>query len=195
MANDKSLNQFYQNFMEEVLVASDMETSGWNKDDFLTSIMLEYLEEAGEVNDSIMCPFRSYGLQLNAYAIDEDYTNLDLFVSIYSDSDTPKSVSQSEVDAAIKRAIQLYQKAINDLYTSFKKDNDAYEFAITVNKQKNTIKSVRICALTNGLVKPIPFKNIMLGNAEISFAIWDIDRLYRCVSSGKMRETIQIDFE
>ena len=195
MANDKSLNQFYQNFMEEVLVASDMETSGWNKDDFLTSIMLEYLEEAGEVNDSIMCPFRSYGLQLNAYAIDEDYTNLDLFVSIYSDSDTPKSVSQSEVDAAIKRAIQLYQKAINDLYTSFKKDNDAYEFAITVNKQKNTIKSVRICALTNGLVKPIPFKNIMLGNAEISFAIWDIDRLYRCVSSGKMRETIEIDFE
>lgn len=195
MANDKSLNQFYQNFMEEVLVASDMETSGWNKDDFLTSIMLEYLEEAGEVNDSIMCPFRSYGLQLNAYAIDEDYTNLDLFVSIYSDSDTPKSVSQSEVDAAIKRAIQLYQKAINDLYTSFKKDNDAYEFAITVNKQKNKIKSVRICALTNGLVKPIPFKNIMLGNAEISFAIWDIDRLYRCVSSGKMRETIEIDFE
>lgn len=195
MANDKSLNQFYQNFMEEVLVASDMETSGWNKDDFLTSIMLEYLEEAGEVNDSIMCPFRSYGLQLNAYAIDEDYTNLDLFVSIYSDSDTPKSVSQSEVDAAIKRAIQLYQKAINDLYTSFKKDNDAYEFAITVNKQKNKIKSVRICALTNGLVKPIPFKNLMLGNAEISFAIWDIDRLYRCVSSGKMRETIEIDFE
>lgn len=195
MANDKSLNQFYQNFMEEVLVASDMETSGWNKDDFLTSIMLEYLEEAGEVNDSIMCPFRSYGLQLNAYAIDEDYTNLDLFVSIYSDSGTPKSVSQSEVDAAIKRAIQLYQKAINDLYTSFKKDNDAYEFAITVNKQKNKIKSVRICALTNGLVKPIPFKNIMLGNAEISFAIWDIDRLYRCVSSGKMRETIEIDFE
>ena len=92
MTNDKSLNNFYQNFMEEVLVASDMETSGWNKDDFLTSIMLEYLEETGEVNDSIMCPFRSYGLQLNAYSIDEDYNSLELFVSIYSDSDTPKSV-------------------------------------------------------------------------------------------------------
>ena len=54
MANDKSLNQFYQDFMEEVLLASDMETSGWTKDDFLTSIMLEYLEEAGEVTDPIM---------------------------------------------------------------------------------------------------------------------------------------------
>ncbi len=195
MANDKSLNQFYQDFMEEVLVTSNMETSGWTKDDFLTSIMLEYLEEAGEVTDPIMCPFRSYGLQLNAYAIDEDFSRLDVFVCIYSDSDSPKSVSQTDVDAAIKRAIQLYQKAMNDLYTSFERDNDTYEFAIMVNKQKNSIKTVRIGALTNGVVKPIPFKNISIGNAEISFAIWDIDRLYRCVSSGKMRETIEIDFE
>lgn len=195
MANDKSMNQFYYDFMEEVSVASDMENSGWTKEDFLTSIMLEYLEEAGEVSDPVMCPFRSHGLQLNAYAIDEDCSNLDIFVCLYSDSDSPKSVSQADVDAAIKRAIQLYQKAINDLYTSFEKDNDTYEFAITVNQQKAQIKTVRICALTNGLVKPIPFKNITMGNAEISFVIWDIDRLYRCVTSGKMRETIEIDFE
>ena len=195
MANDKSMDQFYYDFMEEVSVASDMETSGWTKDDFLTSIMLEYLEEAGEVSDPVMCPFRSHGLQLNAYAIDEDCSNLDIFVCLYSDSDSPKSVSQADVDAAIKRAIQLYQKAITDLYTSFEKDNDTYEFAITVNQQKAQIKTVRICALTNGLVKPIPFKNITMGNAEISFVIWDIDRLYRCVTSGKMRETIEIDFE
>ena len=194
MANDKSLNQFYQDFMEEVLVASDMETSGWTKEDFLTSIMLEYLEEAGEVPDFIMCPFRSYGLQLNAYAIDEYYSSLDLFVCFYSDNDSPRSVSQTSIDVAIKRAIQLYQKAINDLYASFEKDNDTYEFAITVNRHKESIKTVRICALTNGLVKPIPFKNIIVGNAEISFVIWDIDRLYRCVSSGKMREIIEIDF-
>lgn len=195
MALDKSFNQFYHNFMEEVSIASDLETNGWTKDDFLTSIMLEYLEEVGEVSDSIMCPFRSHGLQLNAYAIDEEYSNLDLFVSIYSDCDMPRSVSQGDVDASIKRGIQCYQKAINDLYTSFEKDNDTYEFAITVNKHKDTIKTVRICALTNGLVKPISFNNIIIGNTEISFVIWDIDRLYRCVSSGKMRETIEIDFE
>lgn len=111
MTNDKSLNQFYQNFMEEVLVASDMETSGWMIDDFLTSIILEYLEEAGEVTDPIMCPFRSYGLQLNAYSISEDYSSLDLFVCVYSNNKIPRSVSQTDIDVAIKRAIQLYQKA------------------------------------------------------------------------------------
>lgn len=195
MPNDKSLEQFYQEFMEEVSMASDTETAGWEKSDFLTSIMLEYLEDAGEVSDPVMCPFRSLGLQLNAYALSEDYSNLDIFVSVYSENETPKSVSQTEIDATIKRGIQLYQKAINDLYTSFERDNDTYEFAITVNHEKNQIKTVRVCALTNGLVKPISFKNINIGNAEVSFMVWDIDRLYRCVSSGKMRETIEIDFE
>lgn len=132
---------------------------------------------------------------MNAYAVAEDSSSLDIFVSILADSDTPKTVSQAEVDAAIKRAIQLYQKAINDLYTSFEKDNDTYEFAITINKEKENIRNVRICALTNGLVKPIPLKNLTVRNAEISFVIWDIDRLYRCVTSGKMRETIEIDFD
>lgn len=195
MSKRGSLVEFYKSFQDEILFATDAETSGWTTDDFLTSVMLEYLEEAGEINDPIICPFRGYGLQLNAYTISEDFEAVDIFVSIYSESDTPKSVSQTEIDAAVKRAIQLYHKAINDLYSSFQKDNDTYEFAITLHNRKNQIKNVRIFAITNGLVKPIPFKNITIGNAEISFAIWDIDRLYRCVISGKMRETIEIDFE
>ena len=195
MGKSQTLNEFYTNFREEVLCASDTETSGWNTDDFLTAVMLEYLEDAGEVTDPIICPFRGYGLQMNAYAISEDCESVDLFVSIYSDAEQPRSVSQTDISAAIHRAIELYHRAINDLYTAFQKDNDTYEFAITLHKQKNTIKNVRICAITNGLVKPMELKNLTLGNAEITFAIWDIDRLYRCVTSGKMRETIEIDFQ
>ena len=191
----KSLNEFYRSFCEEVLCASDTETSGWTTEDFLTNVMVEYLEDAGEVTDPIICPFRGHGLQMNAYVVSDDYESVDIFVSIYSGYEQPRSVSQTDVDAAIKRAIQLYHKAINDLYTSFQKDNDTYEFAITLHKHKDSIKNVRICALTNGLVKPLVLKSITIEGAEISFTVWDIDRLYRCVTSGKMRETIEIDFQ
>ena len=195
MANNQSLNEFYTRFREEVLCSIDTDTSGWTTEDFLTNVMLEYLEDAGEVTDPVICPFRGYGLQLNAYAISEDGDTVDIFVSIYSDADQPRSVSQTDIDAAIKRVIQLYHRAINDLYTAFQKDNDTYEFAITLHQSKDIIKKVRICALTNGLVKPIALKNISIGGADVSFGLWDIDRLYRCVTSGKMRETIEIDFE
>ena len=195
MSKNQTLDDFYKQFREEVLCACDTETSGWTTDDFLTAVMLEYLEEAGEVTDPIICPFRDRGLQMNAYAFSEDYESVDIFVSIYSDTEMPRSVSQTDIDVAIKRAIQLYHRAINDLYTSFQKDNDTYEFAISVFQSRDAIKNVRICALTNGLVKPIALKNITISGAEVSFSLWDIDRLYRCVTSGKMRETIEIDFE
>ena len=169
MPKNQTLDEFYSTFREEVLCASDTETSGWTTEDFLTNVMMEYLEEAGEVTDPVICPFRGYGLQMNAYAISEDCESVDIFVSIYSESDRPRSVSQADIDAAIKRAIQLYHKAINDLYTAFQKDNDTYEFAITLHQNKDNIKHVRICALTNGLVKPIALKNITIGDAEISF--------------------------
>lgn len=194
MAN-KTMDQFYMDLLEEIQMSVDADLSGWNIEDFFTSIMLEYLEEAGEADDYIMCPFRGYGLQMNAYSLTEDNENLTIYVSIYANNDKPKSIGQQDVDAAIKRAIQLFQKAVNDLYTSFQKDNDTYEFAISLHDHKDDIKTVRICALTNGIVKPIDFKNINIGNAEVSFSIWDIDRLYRCVMSGKMRETIEIDFQ
>ncbi len=190
-----SLDSFYHSFMDEVIFANDTETSGWTKEDFLTSLMLEYLEEIGEASNTIICPFRDRGLQLNAYSFSDDYEDLDLFVTLYSDNDNPKAVSQTDIDSSIKRVIELYHKAINDLYKVFQKDNDTYEFAISVFKNKETIKKVRIIALTNGLVKPIPFKSISISGATVSFNIWDIDRLYRCVSSGKLRETIDIDFQ
>lgn len=124
MAKNQTLHEFYKQFREEVLCATDTETSGWTTDDFLTAVMLEYLEEVGEVTDPIICPYRDRGLQMNAYAISEDCESVDLFVSIYSDTEMPRSVSQTDIEVAIKRGVQLYQRAINDLYASFEKDND-----------------------------------------------------------------------
>ena len=106
MKNNQTLNEFYQSFMDEIQFSVNADTSGWTTEDFLTSVMLEYLEEAGEVESPILCPFRGYGLQMNAYAISEDSETVDIFVSIYSDSETPKSVSQTDIEVAIKRAVQ-----------------------------------------------------------------------------------------
>lgn len=195
MNKDISINEFYSSFCDEIALAQDAETQGWEPQDFFTAVMLGYLEEAGEIEDPIICPFRGYGLQLNAYHISESYEEVDIFVSVYNENDSLTSVSRSDIDAAVKRGIQLYRRATSDLYSSFEKDSDTYEFAITLHKEKINIKKARIIALTNGLVKSIPFEKVDLAGVEVSFSVWDIDRLYRCTTSGKMRETIEIDFD
>ena len=192
--SELTIEKFYRNLMDEVSMASESDTFGWEAQDFFTAVVLEYLEESGEVDSPVICPFRGYGLQLNAYSFSEDYENIDIFVSVYNESDSLQSVAKNEIDGAIKRGIQLYRKATNDLYSSFEKDNDVYEFAISIHDKKPLIKTVRIIALTNGNTKPIPLNAITIDGVEISFGIWDVDRLYRFTTSGKMRETIEIDF-
>lgn len=191
---NRSLVEFYSGFMEEVNLAADSQTTGWEKDDFFTSVALDYLADAGEIEDTTMCPYRDRGLQLNAYFISDDYETVEIFVSIFSDSENIQSIARSEVDAALKRALSLFRKAINDLHTSFEKDTDTYGFSMTLSQHKCNIRNLKVVAITNGIVKPIPLKNIDLDGTEVSFSVWDIDRIYRCLISGKMREIVEVDF-
>ncbi len=195
MNKEYTINDFYTSFCEEIHMAQGNETSGWEGQDFFTAVMLDYLEETGESEDPVICPFRGYGLQLNAYSLSEDFEEVEIYVSVYKDSDKLASVSRTDVDAAIKRGIQLYRRAVNDLFESFERDSDTYEFAILLHNHKKDIKKVKIIALADGIVKELVLNKIDLDGVEVSFSIWDIDRLYRCSISGKMRETIEIDFD
>ena len=109
--SELTINEFYSNFMEEISMAKDSEKFGWESQDFFTAVMLEYLEDAGEAEGPVICPFRGYGLQLNAYSFSEDFENVDIFVSIFYESDSLSSVSKNDIDAAIKRTIQLYNES------------------------------------------------------------------------------------
>ena len=190
-----TFDEFFSEFSEQVELVKDNDDYGWEEQDFFTSVILDYLEDVGEVESPVICPYRAYGVQMNAYVFSEDYEILTIYVSIYYLGNEIKSALKTDIDAAIKRAMQVYRRATNDLYKSFEKDNDTYEFAHSVYKHKADTKHVNIVALTNGNCKPIPFKNVKIGVADVSFSIWDMDRLYRCISSGKMRETIEIDFK
>ncbi|MDE7204362.1 MAG: AIPR family protein [Lachnospiraceae bacterium] len=190
-----TFENFFNEFTEEILLLKDNDTYGWEEQDFFTAVILDYLEEVGEVDSPVVCPYRAHGLQMNAFKFSEDYDFLDIFVSIYYLGEEVQNASKADIDAALKRAMQIYRRATNDLYKSFEKENDVYEFAHSIYLNKEKLKNVNIIALTNGNCKPIPFKNVKMDKTEIAFKIWDMDRLYRCMSSGKMRETIEIDFE
>lgn len=189
------LQDFYDEFYEQVILAEDDAISGWEHQDFFTSVMLDYLEEAGEVDSPVICPYRDRGVQLNAYIITEERDEVVVFVSIFNESEILSSTYRNDVDAALKRGLQLYRRATNDLYKSFERDNDTYEFAFTIAQSKERIEKLKVVALTNGNVKEMQLNPLMLDGVNVIFEIWDMDRLFRCVSSGKMRETIEIDFE
>lgn len=192
---NSDLNKFYQKFMGQVFVEKDKGNDAFSPEDCFTSVMMDYLEDIGEIDSPVNCPFHTDNLQLNAYCVSDDYENVDIIVSLFKEKEKPEIISDDNVDSIIKRAVQLYRKSINDLHKDFQKDNDTYEFAITMHQKKNDIKDVRIIVMTNGITDRLLIKSIKSGNAEIFFDIWDINRLYKIVASGKTRETFEIDFK
>jgi hypothetical protein len=196
MAEESSISylQFYEDFITDIELASESQDSGWTKEDFFIAVALEYLSDAGEMDDTIICPYRDRGLQLNAYSISDDYEIVELYVSVFTDSSIPHSTARAEIDAALKRALALYRKAINNLYESFERDTDTYGFSIALSQHKNEIKQLKIIAITSGSTKPMPINSVELGGVDVSFSVWDMDRIYRCMTSGKKRETVAVDF-
>lgn len=49
--SELTIDGFYRNLMDEISLASESETYGWEAQDFFTAVVLEYLEEYGIQND------------------------------------------------------------------------------------------------------------------------------------------------
>lgn len=189
-----TLSEFSRNMYDQVMIIAENEMNRADLEEAFSAVMFEYLEEAGETENSVVCTYRAIGVQLNGYSVSDDGAQVDLFVSIFENSAEPQTVRAAEIDAAMKRGVQLYRKAVNNLYESLDRETDAYNFASRLYSLKDAIEKVRIIIISNGLIKNLSLSNIMLGTVEVSFSIWDIDRLYRCVHSGRLRETVTVDF-
>ncbi|NCC73254.1 MAG: abortive phage infection protein [Sphingobacteriia bacterium] len=189
-----SLSEFSDQLKLEVQTAMEAGNNSGELEDYLSSVVLDFLEEMGEVLDPIMAPFRARGLQMSGYAMDDENESVDIFVSLYFSDDGIATAPLNLVDAAIKRALQIFRKASQQLFSDYQRDEEAYEFAKRIHDNINRIKRVRILFITNGRVKNLEMRSTVVDNVEFCFAVWDIERLYRCSISGKQHEPISIDF-
>ena len=56
-----TFDEFFSEFSEQVEFVKDNDDYGWEEQDFFTSVILDYLEDVGEVESPVICPYRAYG--------------------------------------------------------------------------------------------------------------------------------------
>ncbi len=196
MAEEQSLNSFYASFRSDLLCADDEDCSPEMSRDLLTFAMLERLEEAGEAEHPVMCPYQVRSMQTDAYVISDDFKSVDLFVTVYMDSPVPATLPRADASSAIERGAMVFQKALSgDLRDCVSDGTDIAVFADAVFSRRDTIRTGRIVLLTNGVIDTLGTNTAAVGGVEITSSCWDISRLYRLISSGKTRETIEIDLQ
>ena len=87
MAKNQTLDDFYKSFREEILCASDTETSGWTTEDFLTAVMLEQEKGVLDISsDNAVKSFREKNMSDGA-PINAGYMVLEPAIFDYIDGD------------------------------------------------------------------------------------------------------------
>lgn len=196
MNNDiEALHQFAEDFRQEVINHSEGadEESDLFREDTFTRLVVDYLVENGELDDGHVCFHSARGIKVNGYNLDQDEGRLDLFISIFTQNTPPSTVLKSEVEKAFRRLFNFYQKSTKNYHGDIEEASDVFDLAQMISNAQNELSQIRLFLFTDGLttvaVKPAEYKE----GINISYNLWDLRRIYRCVSSGQRQETIEVD--
>jgi len=190
--------EFYDDFMQEIYVASDV-GEDFKENQFFTKSM-EYIVEEGVVEDYYHLPFRhkSLGIKVDGYFYIEDREILTIFICDFNDDYVLKTLIQSDIETSIRRVTKFINQAIyKKLYRDLEETSPGYEIAYFLYSNKHRYKFINIILVSNKVlssrVKKLPF--VEIEKYKVNFSIWDIKRLYEIESSKNKKETLLINFK
>ncbi|OCQ42323.1 abortive phage infection protein [Aeromonas veronii] len=193
--NDKEgLNSFCESLLQEVIAgASDVEEGGFKVDQF-TQMVADYLIDAGEIEDINICFYKSRGMQLNGYNVNQDEDCLDIFISVFNQQTPPVTVTKAQCQAAFRQAETCLYKGLTGFHSTLEESSESYDAFQRIHDLKDSLVSCRIFLLTDGIVNQDAFHSGESGDISVTLHVWDATRLYRLASSGRQFEPIEINF-
>lgn len=163
--------------------------------------MRQYLSENGVIaNDESAFWLKSQlGMKVNAYSYDEEENRLALFVAEY-EHPTEKigTISRTDVVKSFKRVVKFFEyAATRNLKDSIDEAyGEAHDLATLIEQQHKTLKHLDIFLLTNSIYKSNELVELAVkGVEDVTYQIWDIERVFQLVNELQGIEAITIDFE
>lgn len=195
----KRLNKELSAFAEEIHrdVASRVEAGGGSMSpaDAFTELMIGHLADAGEIEDAEVCHHKARGEEVGAYAVSDRGDGLDLLVAIHTEALPPGRVGKGEVDSAFKRLLNFLNRAVGGDLSPFGVNTPARDMCLRIREARPRLRTVRFFLITDGLTTAVKRQSSEARGLQVSFHVWDIERLHRCVTSGRSQEPIEVDFK
>lgn len=206
MFQEHDLDDFVRRFHSEVIERSrgEVESDLYDgrvpeyKEDAFTEIFLEYLTQNGVTDDAEICYFhRRTGIgtvKLNAYNIDIDSARLNLFVSLFLDTEKTTVVSKPSAREIIDQGLRFIKLSLSGYHEKMEPSSPPFTMMREIHRSKDHIESIRVFILTDGVL-PDSLELPESKNTDgVKFHLWDIKRLFRFISSD-MRESIEINLK
>jgi len=179
---------------QEILAILGSEEEDVLAPDAFTRYMISVLTEAGEIDDGEACYYQARGVEVSGYSFDEEESTLDLFVSRYTGAEPPTTIPKAEVEAGLRRLLEFFGRSRRGLHLSLEEASPAYDMAASVHAFAKDLRELRLFYLTDGLTTLAQVPSLMDGDLRVTSHVWDIQRLLRATTSGRVREPISVDF-
>lgn len=163
-------------------------------------IVMQHMAEIGMSFEPVICHYAAKvgnaNLRLSGYAVSEDTTQIDLFVSLYAGVESVTPVPDAETKTGAEQCLRFLAKcAEGKLASTMDETSDAYALALTIQECYPKLDQIRIYVLTDRQSKSKFFKPREIGGKTIKLEVMDIERLHRHWSEGKPRDEIVVNFE
>lgn len=198
----QELEKYYSSLYQDIRSMQDSSEEGDSQEQLFTQMAIDMLSEGGETeNARTAYDEKALGTRnqhkINGYAISDNYETVDLFITIYTGSDTIQRIPKEKVDQASTRISNFFRKAIyNDYVNDVEESSPIFEFADTLanyKELKDNLVRVNAIILTNGEYKGDFPTTQEVSGYKIFYRVLDINYLYGI--SEASRVPIEISFK
>lgn len=200
------LREYIETFTNDVQTDADTYQISI-EESFLTNIA-DKLVENETLTDYEIGYFRKKGrqnrlIEINGYSYEESDGTYNLFV-VDDLNDISTSLTNTKLDALIKRAEELVYCSIENRYLEWEESSVGYEAASQVYRLFNNrvktdtdydLKRIRIFILTNKILSN-RFKNVkrdLIYDIPVEFSVYDASKLYDMAKAGFEKEPVDVE--
>jgi hypothetical protein len=162
-------------------------------------IVMEHMSDIGMTFEPVECYFEgkvgNANLRLSGYSISEESDQLDLFVSLYANTDVPMSIPDADTKMAAEQCLRFLSLcAEGKMAPKLDPSSDVRSLAETLQVIYNDLEQIRVYVITDRVAKSKSFKTRDIGGKAVRLEVMDIQRLHRHWSEGKPRDELVVDF-
>ena len=206
---DDGVNDTVKKVIEKEM--SDLENFKADNDDIiysseepkqaLTEMMVEYIQNVGDVNEVNYCSFNTgNGEAIDAwgYSGDEDMMSVDLFLTVIVDPEKSNTLPKSEIERHFKWMQKFFERSqAGTMFSRIQdKKSDLYQIAQLINDAEK-VDRVRMFLMTNAVTP----SNLELDEKEtdegtiMEYHLWDVKRIKKHDDILRGKEAVVVDFE
>jgi hypothetical protein len=185
----------YNDIRQQVQIRASVSEEGVLREEVFTRWAMELLEEKGDIPGGEACAFTAPRVgKVSGYWLDVEMGKLTVFVSKFSGVIEPPRMTASEATALINGAVRFVSKCRMNWHRSLEESSEGFAFGEMISTVNFKTVTTAVIVLTDSRCPKPPDPDLKIDGRKIGWAVWDLDRFHRLLTSGKEREEITINF-